>query len=124
MDKRWYPAAMTAVLVGCGGISDTGGSGSYGGTAGVDAGSPIQTGGMVGYAYGVQRATGGASATLPTSPAAGTGTMIDAGTPIQSGGMPIITCWYGCASYGVLRVVGGASATPATSTLGADAVLP
>jgi hypothetical protein len=121
MDKRWYPAAITAVLVGCGGVSDPGGGGNSGGTLGVDAGSPIQTGGMVAYAYGVLRVTGGAQgtggsiATNSTSETGGTSNTIDAGVPMQSGGMSIITCWYGCASYGVLRAPGGASATLSTS---------
>ncbi len=123
MDKRWYPAAMTALLVGCGGIADTGG-GNNGGAADVDAGSPHQTGGMVAYAYGVLRQTGGTSTTPPASATGGSRATVDAGAPSQTGGMPIVACWYGCVSYGVLRVVGGASSTPTNSTVGgADAAI-
>ena len=59
MDKRWYPVAVTALIVGCGGD--------------VDSGSPAATGGQVSVYYGVCVSTGG-------SPS------IDTGKPAETGG--------------------------------------
>ena len=67
MDKRWYPAAISALILGCGGSVDNGGeSGASGGAAngGVDAGVPSATGGMAQYFYGVFAGGGSPSPTL------------------------------------------------------------
>ena len=74
MDKRWYPAALTAVLVGCGGSADNSG----GGTGGVDAGSPMATGSRPNSFYGPKLATGGSNAG------------VDSGVPSATGGMAMI----------------------------------
>ena len=125
MDKRWYPAAMTVVLVGCSGsdpapvygpASATGGntatviSTATGGDANVDSGAPSTTGGgnsmggmqtMYGPALtGGASAAGGSAATGGKS-ASGVGgtTAIDTGAP-STGGRGVI------ALYGV-RQAGG-----------------
>ncbi len=83
MDKRWYPAALSALVLGCGGSADnsergaaTGGAAgtTTGGTGGsIDGGAPSATGGMAQYYYGAFMGSGGnaggsgaATSTLPT----------------------------------------------------------
>src|ERR1700690_4210193 len=96
MDKRWYPAALTAALVGCGGSTDNGGTGSAPGAGGVDAGMPVLTGGMVGVYYGVAfygpipvggaSGLGGSTSFTPTGGQYGLGGFIAAYGPILMGG--------------------------------------
>ncbi len=61
MDKRWYPAAFTAMLLGCGGSAGNGAeeTGGSAGNSGIDAGAPSTTGGMVTVRYGVIAMSGG-----------------------------------------------------------------
>ena len=77
MDKLWYPVAVSALIVGCGGDVDagspaaTGGQVSVyygvsvftGGSAGIDTGYPTNTGGLVAIEYGPVQITGGSSST-------------------------------------------------------------
>lgn len=98
MDKRWYPVAVSALIVGCGGDVDTGSS-TTGGSTGVDAGTPTAMGGTTsriavpygpvpfhngvsGSAYGGSSSLGGQTFTS-TAP-------IDAGLPSSTGGYPTI----------------------------------
>lgn len=68
MDKRWYPVAFSAALVGCSGE--------------LDKGHPIETGGFATAYYGVMLPTGGSSA-------------VDTGVPKHTGGGPVIVPYYG-----------------------------
>ena len=71
--KKWYPAAaVSAVVLGCGGSSDNGNrtQGSTGGTTSINTGVPMNTGGMVSTYYGI-RLTGGAYANGGYGAAAG-----------------------------------------------------
>jgi len=134
MDKRWYPAAMTVVLVGCSGsdpvpvygpASPTGGNTATvistltAGSTNIDGGVPSTTGGsngmggmqtMYGPALtGGASAAGGSAATGGKSPSGGATnkggtTGIDTGTP-STGGRDII------ALYGPIRQSGGNLAT-------------
>ena len=45
MDKRWYPAAMSVFLIGCGGSTFNEGTDSGLSGGGIDAGMPGETGG-------------------------------------------------------------------------------
>ena len=103
MDKRWYSAAFSALVVGCGGSTDTGSSatspGGTGGSSSIDGGAPTATGGMFVVYYGI-RPSGG----YPSQDATGGGTNINSttalGCPVTeptvgtacSGGA---TCFYG-----------------------------
>ena len=73
MDKRWYPVAVSALIVGCGGDVDSGSpaaTGGYpaayygvsistGGTVGIDTGGPTESGGVIAIVYGPATVTGG-----------------------------------------------------------------
>lgn len=61
MDKRWYPVAVSALIVGCGGDVNSGGT-ATGGVSGIDTGYPTETGGLFLGFYGPPP-TGGASST-------------------------------------------------------------
>lgn len=98
MNRRWYPAAISALLVGCGGIvgSDSSGTGTAGGAGGSATGG-VSTG-----------TTSGSSASArATGTSTGTSTSIDAGSPISTTGRT--TTAYGVTStvafYGVLGTV-------------------
>lgn len=87
MDKRWYPVAFTAAMVGCGGDVDKGGPAATGGSpaafygvalvsggsTGIDTGKPAETGGRPASFYGIRLPTGGTSS-------------VDTGNPAQTGG--------------------------------------
>ena len=90
MDKRWYPVAVSALIVGCGGDVDSGSpaatggrasvyygvSVSTGGTTGIDTGTPTETGGTNHVYYGPWPVTGGAS-TGGTAGSGGATTTVD-----------------------------------------------
>jgi len=95
MQKQWYEAALTLAMLGCSGVTDTGGEAQGGST--VDAGSPSATGGMPTVRYGVV-VTGGATST-------GGHTSIDTGIPRQTGGTP--TDMYGILPTGGKAGLGG-----------------
>jgi hypothetical protein len=63
MEKRWYPAAVSALVLGCGGSIDGGEPGTAtGGTSGnIDGGAPSATGGMMPVYYGVVFPSGGSA---------------------------------------------------------------
>lgn len=86
MDKRWYPAAMTVALIGCGGSTDSAGTAA---TGGIDGGEPTESGGGPVAYYGVLFVTGGAPG-------------LDSGVPSSTGGNPTVR-------YGVLIFTGGRS---------------
>ena len=71
MDKRWYPAALTLALMGCGGSSDSG-TGKPG-DGGVDSGTPSATGGMPTVRYGVLLTGGTSSSTIDAGMASAVG---------------------------------------------------
>jgi hypothetical protein len=90
MDKRWYPLACSAIIVGCGGDTQSGDAAGTGGkSGGIDGGTPHATGGMWSVYYGISIGgsffqTGGSTSTGGTS-------SIDSGTPAATGGrFPII----------------------------------
>ena len=76
MGKRWYPVAVSALIVGCGGDVDSGSpltAGGYpavfygvttGGAPGIDTGTPAETGGVAMVAYGPALVTGGSTSTI------------------------------------------------------------
>ena len=78
MDKRWYPVAVSALIVSCGGDVDSGSpaaTGGYsagyygvrissGGTPGIDTGTPAETGGVAMVHYGPAIVTGGSTSTV------------------------------------------------------------
>lgn len=61
MAKLWYPVAVSALVVGCGGSVDSG-SPTTGGVSGIDTGYPTETGGLFLGFYGPPP-MGGASST-------------------------------------------------------------
>ena len=98
MDKLWYPVAVSALIVGCGGDVDTSGPASSGGSTGVDTGTPTATGGFTGMIpvpYGVIPInSGGSSSAYGGSSGFGGRTFsstspIDSGVPAATGGGPI-----------------------------------
>jgi len=97
MDKRWYPAAMTVVLVGCSGN---------------------------GYAvYGPAPATGGNTATVSSTGLTGgsPSPSIDGGAPSTTGGsngMGGMQTMYGPALTGGAAAAGGSAATGGKSPSG------
>lgn len=112
MVKRWYPAALSMAIIGCGGSVDDTGAGSSGGqpaTGGVDTGIPKVTGGFPASFYGAFPAFGGISAVVTQQGGTGTATggfpSINAGAPATGGqsfgvgGLAV--------SYGVAWVGGG-----------------
>lgn len=125
MNKRWYPVAFSAAVVGCGGETFSSGAGT-GGSSSIDGGTPTSTGGFYGVAYGVMRPSGGnasidsgapstvggTAATLYGIIIPGTGgahviftvpqggsTSINTGTPSTTGGRSIVYI------YGAISVV-------------------
>jgi len=96
MDKRWYPTAMTVVLIGCSGN---------------------------GYAvYGPAPATGGNTATLSSTGLTGGSPSIDGGTPSTTGGgnsMGGMQTMYGPALMGGSSAAGGSAAMGGKSPSGA-----
>jgi hypothetical protein len=96
MQKHWYPAAFTALAIGCGG--------------GTGAGDSFGTGGVM---YGVLSGGGASTGTATTAP----GGNVDAGAPI--GGRTVLTA-VGGTYYGMggRIAVGGLSNTGGTSSTG------
>ncbi len=92
MQKQWYEAALAVAMIGCSGATDTTTDAQGGAT--IDAGSPMNTGGIPTVRYGVIVITGGSKST-------GGRSSIDTGVPQQTGGTPTDM-------YGVL-VTGGRS---------------
>ena len=66
MDKRWYPVALSAVMVGCGGDTFSGGAPTGGGSS-IDGGTPVATGGNPTVFYGVMTMSGGKASALALS---------------------------------------------------------
>jgi hypothetical protein len=108
MDKRWYPVALSAAIVGCGGDVDngsptaTGGQPNYhygpalsGGATSINSGVPNATGGYPVSYYGVIFITGGTAQTGGTSATAGASSSIDGGAPAATGGRTQIPVPYG-----------------------------
>ena len=94
MDKRWYPAAISAVLAGCGGTTfDNSGTGGgiwqpNGGSAGVDAGAPGATGGRPATFYGIL-VTGGNNSIDGGAPGTGGARATGGGGVVYYGPMPV-----------------------------------
>ncbi len=84
--QTWYPAAaLSAILLSCGGSTDEGqGNPAAGGATGIDGGGPSATGARPAAYYGVLVTSGGTSG-VSTSGTAGTGG-IDV-PPSTTGGM-------------------------------------
>lgn len=122
---KWYPAAVTLLVIGCGGSTDNGnyapGSGT-GGTTPIDSGTPSNTGGSPVYFYGI-RPTGGDAGTggSSTTPTGGTSS-VDSGTPTSTGGsqgtLYGIRVTGGASSLGGHSSTGGATATGGRSATG------
>ena len=95
MDKRWYPLAFSAVIVGCGGDTQSGDATATGGkSGGIDGGTPSASGGNWGVYYGIM--VGGFPSQTGGSTSTGGTTSIDTGTPAATGG------WYPIIVYGML----------------------
>ena len=98
--QNWYPAAaLSALLLGCGGSTDDGkgGVGSTGGSTSIDGGTPTNTGGQPATFYGML-VTGGTKAGV------GGGASIDGGAPAFTGGQPAVY-------YGIMQATGGLRGT-------------
>ena len=91
MEKRWYPVAVSALIVGCGGD--------------VDSGSPAATGGRVSVDYGVGILNGGS-------------TGIDTGKPTETGGLALVA--YGPIGF-VSTTGGSSGSLGGTTSLGGTA---
>lgn len=122
MDKRWYPAAIAAALVGCGGTTFEPAAGTGGTLSGIDSGTPHATGGrnIVPY-YGVAmggETAGGTSATGGTSETGGTsggdGSLASGGRPTTGGRPAIIGGMYGPMPTGGATGGGGIGGKPNT----------
>jgi len=127
MDKRWYPAAIAAALVGCGGSTFEPSAGNGGTAPGIDSGTPHPTGGWSSVPYygiratggsqdeGGTESTGGTSATGGETSTGGTvGTVASGGRP-STGGRPAVTG----GMYGPMPV-GGTSVGGKPSTGGSS----
>jgi len=102
MDNRWYPVAISAVILGCGADVDggapagTGGLPNYyygpliGGATSINTGAPNTSGGYPSVYYGIRFLTGGAASSGGPTTDVGGRTSIDAGTPAATGGRQMV----------------------------------
>ena len=124
MDKRWYPAAVTAMLVGCGGTAFEPVAGT-GGTQAIDSGTPQATGGGLVAYYGVQL-TGGASAAGGSGAesiggTSSTGGALATGGKTSTGGTSSFSTAYGPLASGG-RATGGVSSVGGKSNTGGNSM--
>jgi len=102
MDNRWYPVAISVVILGCGADVDggapaaTGGAPNnyygplLGGATSINTGAPNTTGGYPPSFYGMRLPTGGAASNGGATTDVGGRNSIDAGTPAATGGRQIV----------------------------------